>query len=141
MTTLWDYVHEVGIRPYRDGHLREEYLSIPLRYRRLSGLPLDEALDEAIARGLMPANATESDLIESLCAGKPRLEEPRLRVHDRQPRCQLCGRWMTVYDLIRFPERGYLEHCESCLTAIQPRCEVTGRWLTWRRDKELERAA
>lgn len=35
-----------GIRPYRKGVEREEYMDIPLKYHRAGGLPLDEMADE-----------------------------------------------------------------------------------------------
>ena len=140
MITLWDHVHEVGIRPYRDGHLREEYLSIPLRYRRLSGLPLDEVLAEAIARGLLPPCATESDLIERLRAGKPVEPDYRIRLFDEQPRCSICGRFMSVYDVIVLPHR-FLATCKRCRTVCQPRCSLTGQWLSWRPLEQERRAA
>jgi hypothetical protein len=130
MTTLWDFVHEVGIRPYRDGHLREEYLSIPLRYRRLSGLPLDEALDEAVASGLLPPGGTESDLIARLRAGKSPEPDHRVRLHDEQPRCSICGRFMSVYDTLPLPHR-FLATCSRCRTVQQPRCPRTGQRLSW----------
>lgn len=57
---------EGGLRGYREGKWAEELSEVPLIYRRKNGQPLDKLTEMAKARGLLPADATESDFIQAL---------------------------------------------------------------------------
>ena len=127
---VWSFVHEVGIRRHNNGELDEEVHSIPLRYRRKSGLPIDEVLDTIIRHGYVPASTTVSDFIELLKAGKPQ-EQPLPRVYQKQPRCRTCGKFRSVFDEQNVGDARY-DRCSECGSVRQLRLYTDNVWLSWR---------
>lgn len=116
-----------GIRPHKNGHEHEEYMATPLCYRRRNGLPIDEILDAATRRRIMPEGATTSDVIDMIAKPKPRANRrtagrefedlydlvkwldcaPSIWYMDRPVPCEFVKNWSLLYIIGRL-YRGQL---------------------------------